>query len=560
VHLASPDAVKKVFQADRSNRMNPGRSFLLEPLLGRRSILLQVGDEHLRRRRMLLPPFHGERMRSYEQVIVDATRATVARWPRGRAFPLLGEMQAITLDVILRAVFGLRPGPRADEIRDVLTRTLEEANHIGPQLTLALVGERVRALHPVGRRIAQGQRLIGEEIAERRGASDLAEREDILSLLLMARDEDGEPLGDEELRDQLVTLLVAGHETTATGLAWTFDALFRTPHALARLRDELDGGDGAYLAAVVDEALRVRPVIPEVGRRLGEAVEVDGHRLEEGTDVLCSVHLMHRRAALFEDPLAFRPGAVPGRAGLDLRVGAVRRRDAPLPRRGVRAARDAGRAPGGPPRRGPAAGDRRRRADRPAPGDAGAGKRNSRGSALTPCRSASRRTSRALVRECAPMPSRGSPGSPRKRATPAPPSGAPRVSRGIHGEGEAEPGEVRALHVSHVDHLIAGVAERQQNLISIAQMKALGVSPDQWEWRVRVAACTASIAGCSPSDRPCCHRSVANAPLCSPSRTRSHARERRRRLRLPASAPRPHSPSAGHDEPTRSQGHQGALD
>jgi cytochrome P450 len=123
----------------------------------------------------------------------------------------------------------------------------------------------------------------------------------------MARDEDGEPLGDEELRDQLVTLLVAGHETTATGLAWTFDALFRTPHALARLRDELDGGDGAYLAAVVDEALRVRPVIPEVGRRLGEAVEVDGHRLEEGTDVLCSVHLMHRRADLFEDPLAFRP-------------------------------------------------------------------------------------------------------------------------------------------------------------------------------------------------------------------------------------------------------------
>jgi len=166
----------------------------------------------------------------------------------------------------------------------------------------------MRSLHPVGRRIAHGRRLITDEIAERRGAPDLAEREDILSLLLMARDEDGEPLGDEELRDQLVTLLVAGHETTATGLAWAFDALFRTPRALARLRDELDGGEGeAYLAAVVDEALRVRPVIPEVGRRLGEAVEADGHRLEAGTDVLCSVHLMHRRADLFEDPLAFRP-------------------------------------------------------------------------------------------------------------------------------------------------------------------------------------------------------------------------------------------------------------
>jgi len=305
VHIASPEGVRAVFTGDRASTMNPGRSFLLEPLLGRRSILLQVGEEHLRRRRLMLPPFHGDRMRSYEQVIVDATRAAVARWPRGRAFPLLPEMQAITLDVILRAVFGLRPGRRADAIRDVLTRTLGEANRIGAQLSLALASERVRRRHPLGRRIAHGQRLILDEIAERRAGADLDEREDVLSLLMQARDEDGEPLSDDELRDQLVTLLVAGHETTATGLAWTFDALFRTPRALGRLRE--DPADARYLAAVVDEALRVRPVIPEVGRRIGQAIEVDGHRLEAGTDVLASIQLLHRRADLFEDPLAFRP-------------------------------------------------------------------------------------------------------------------------------------------------------------------------------------------------------------------------------------------------------------
>jgi cytochrome P450 len=308
VHLTSPEAAKAVFMADRSNQLNPGRTFLLEPLLGARSILLQVGQEHLRRRRLMLPPFHGERMRSYEQVIVDATGAAVARWPRGRAFPLLEEMQSITLDVILRAVFGLRPGARADEIRALLATTLAEANRIGPQLSLALVGPRLRGRHPVGRRIARVQRLLVDEITERRLASDLETREDILSLLVVARDEDGEPLGDEELRDQLMTLLVAGHETTATGLAWAFDALFRTPAAMSRLRDSLrGGGDDAYLAAVVDEAMRVRPVIPEVGRRLGEPLEVDGVRLEAGTDVLVSIQQLHRNPTLFEDPLAFRP-------------------------------------------------------------------------------------------------------------------------------------------------------------------------------------------------------------------------------------------------------------
>jgi len=147
--------------------------------------------------------------------------------------------------------------------------------------------------------------LLFAEIDARRRAGDLEDREDIMSLLMLARDEDGEALSDEELRDQLITLLVAGHETTATGLAWTFDALFRHPHVLARLRSDLD--DEEYLSAVVDEALRVRPIVPEVGRRLGAPVSLNGYDLPAGTDVFASVQLAHRRADLFPDPLAFRP-------------------------------------------------------------------------------------------------------------------------------------------------------------------------------------------------------------------------------------------------------------
>jgi cytochrome P450 len=149
--------------------------------------------------------------------------------------------------------------------------------------------------------------VLYEEIRERQAATDLDERDDILSMLIQARDEDGSPLDEGELRDQLVTLLLAGHETTATALAWAFDALFRNPDVLATLRASLDDGDD-YVDAVVEESLRIRPTIHDVGRRLGEPLELkDGSVLEAGTAVFASIHLLHRRADLFPDPLAFRP-------------------------------------------------------------------------------------------------------------------------------------------------------------------------------------------------------------------------------------------------------------
>ena len=308
VWIADPTYLRELWSGDRGHRLNAGRKFLLEPVLGPQSVLLQVGDDHLRRRRLMLPPFHGERMRGYARVMEEATVRDIERWPVGEPFPLLERMQRITLDVILRAVFGTTAGEREDHLRLRLQELLASSNDPRKQISLTLDWFAGGRIAPFASAVRPVDRLIAEEIAERRRAGDLEEREDILSLLMLARDEDGSGLSDAELRDQLMTLLVAGHETTATGLAWAFDALFRNESALARLRREVASGDGeSYLGAVVDETLRVRPVVPEVGRRLGAPLAMNGHVLPAGTDVFASVQLAHRRADLFPDPLAFRP-------------------------------------------------------------------------------------------------------------------------------------------------------------------------------------------------------------------------------------------------------------
>ena len=303
VMISEPAYLREIWSNDRDHRLSAGRKFLLEPVLGGRSVLLQEGDEHLRRRRLMLPPFHGERMRSYARLMEEMTLRDIERWPVGEPFPLLPRMQRIALDVILRAVFGTTEGAEEDALRARLTRLLERTNDPVNQISVFadwFLGGRVK---PFARAVRPVDALIAAEIAARRGAGDLEEREDILSLLMLARDEDGRELDDGELRDQLVTLLVAGHETTATGLAWAFDALFRNPQVMARARE----GDEDYLGAVVDEALRTRPVVPEIGRRLGVPVALNGYDLPAGTDVFASVQLAHRRADLFPDPLAFLP-------------------------------------------------------------------------------------------------------------------------------------------------------------------------------------------------------------------------------------------------------------
>jgi cytochrome P450 len=307
VFLADPDLVKAVWTRDKVNGLPSGRRITLQPVLGPRSVLLQEGEEHLRRRRLMLPPFHGERMRRYGDLMDEITRRDIERWPVGKPFALMPRMQSITRDVILRAVFGTHAGAREDELRrridDVLVRTTRAPTQIA-----VLIAEAASLPHtPFHRAVRRMDDVLRAEIRDRQAATDLAERDDILSMLVEARDEDGAPLDEDELRDQLVTLLLAGHETTATALAWTFDALFRNPEVLARLEASLPEGD-EYLDAVVEETLRIRPTVHDVGRRLGEPlVTKDGRTIEPGTAVFAAVHLIHRRDDVFPDPHAFRP-------------------------------------------------------------------------------------------------------------------------------------------------------------------------------------------------------------------------------------------------------------
>jgi cytochrome P450 len=307
VFISDPVSMKGLFGADRQNTIAPGRNVVLAPVLGQRSLLLLEGEEHLRRRKLMLPPFHGERMRAYEAVMSEATEREVATWPVGRPFPLHNSMQAITLEVILRAVFGVED----DERRQLLRRSLVGilATTRSPRAIGMTIGRlrRLPAYRRVGQMLAEADQILHAEIGERRADPNLASRQDILSLLVGARFEDGSAMSDTELRDQLMTLLMAGHETTATGLAWAFDLLFRAPGQLERLRAELADDGHTYMDAVIEETLRLRPVVPFVGRKLRGPAELGGYELPGGTVVMPSIYLAHTREDLYPQPHAFRP-------------------------------------------------------------------------------------------------------------------------------------------------------------------------------------------------------------------------------------------------------------
>ena len=309
VFISDPPSVKRLFSADRENRLPEGRSVLLEPVLGRRSLLLLEGDDHLRSRRLMLPPFHGERMRAYEAVMERAADRELDSWPLGRRFPLHPRMQAITLEVILRAVFGVEDPARRERLRGLLVRLLDVTSSPRAQV-IGLLSRRLGRIGPYGRLLRLMEDVDGalfEQIGERRGDPGAGDRDDILSLLVAARFDDGEPMSDAEIRDQLMTLLLAGHETTATALAWAFDLLFRSPGAFERLRTDLAEGRDGYLDAVATETLRVRPVVPSVGRLITSDTTLGGFDLPAGTAVMASIYLVHTRDDLFAAPYEFRP-------------------------------------------------------------------------------------------------------------------------------------------------------------------------------------------------------------------------------------------------------------
>jgi cytochrome P450 len=308
VMLADPEAVKQVFTGDpRVYHAGEGNQ-ILAPILGRNSILVLDEKPHIAQRRLLLPPFHGERMQGYEETMSEIAAREIESWPSGTPYELRPQMQAITLDIILRTVFGVSEGETMAELRDALRDFLDLTTNPRLLLPVLLVGpERVRRLGPFRRRIERVDRLIYREIAERRRAGGLEERDDILSMLVGAHHEDGSPMRDEEMRDELLTLLVAGHETTATSLAWAVERLSRHPEKLDRLRSEVEAGSEDYLTATIQETLRLRPVISIVIRRLTEPVEIGGYELPAGVSVTPSVYLVHRNPEIYPEPDAFRP-------------------------------------------------------------------------------------------------------------------------------------------------------------------------------------------------------------------------------------------------------------
>jgi cytochrome P450 family 135 len=313
VFISDPEVIKEVFTAS-PGVMHAGESnSFLQPVVGSRSILVLDGPHHLRQRKLMLPPFHGQRMQSYSELIADVAERELAGWPVGRPFAVRPHTQAITLEIIMRAVFGVDETHRLAELGRRLTNFTDTGT--GPVRWLStqmpLLQRRFRTdRSPWAQFVAAREavdELLHDEIRRRRRASDLAEREDILSLLVQARDEEGNPMTDGELRDELMTLLVAGHETTATALAWAFELLLKNPETLARLERELAEGGDEYLDAVIKETLRLRPVLPIVGRNLKQDITLGGYDLPAGTMVAPCIYLTHRRPDVYPEPERFRP-------------------------------------------------------------------------------------------------------------------------------------------------------------------------------------------------------------------------------------------------------------
>jgi cytochrome P450 len=308
VILADPEDVKQVFTGDPRVFHAGEANHIVEPFLGPSSVLVLDEKPHMSQRKLLLPPFHGERMKAYREAMREVAVCEIDSWPTGTPYKLRPRMQAITLEIILRTVFGAREGEGMAELRDALRDFLDLTTNPRILLPVLLTGPHRAARLPVLRgRIERVDRLIHREIASRRRAADLAEREDILSLLVAARHEDGSPMSDAEMRDELLTLLVAGHETTATSLAWAMERLSRHPEKLERLRGELEAGSDAYLTATIQETLRLRPVISIVARRLTEPVEIGGYELPAGATVAPAIYLVHRNREVYPEPDRFRP-------------------------------------------------------------------------------------------------------------------------------------------------------------------------------------------------------------------------------------------------------------
>jgi cytochrome P450 len=309
VVVSSPELLQWLFTS-KDPSLRAGASWgnrIYAPIVGKRSILGLDGDAHMAHRRMMLPPFHGDSVRSYQSIMAEVAAAEVDRWPIGTEFPLLPRMTAITLRVIMRAIFGFEGDARIGGIEEKMRRLLE----LGHRVTSLPYVHQYYGPWSLRARFERVRRAVDEllfaEIESRRADPRSADRTDVLSLLLQARDEDGTLMSDLELRDELITLLMAGHDTTAIELAWAFERLLRHSRVLDDLRESLAAGDERLLDGVIKETLRLRPVFNFVMRKVGADMELGSYRVRRGATIGGCLYLTHHRPDLYPDPEAFRP-------------------------------------------------------------------------------------------------------------------------------------------------------------------------------------------------------------------------------------------------------------
>ncbi|HXQ00600.1 MAG TPA: cytochrome P450 [Solirubrobacteraceae bacterium] len=308
VVLSDPEDIKQVFQAP-PEVLHPGEGArILEPIVGPNSVILLDEKPHLQQRKLMLPAFHGDAMQSLAELMTELTEREIATWPQDQPVALHPRLQQLTLEIVLRAVFGLEQGAQLDRLRELLTQVLEFAEN--PISLLPFAQRALAGRGPMGRLERLGEetdRLIFELIEERRRED--AHGPDVLTLLLSARHDDDSPMSPAELRDELVTALVAGHETTASQLAWGFELLSRQPDVTARLARELDDDpDSAYLTATIHEIMRLRPVLMNAEPRLvKQQVEIGGVSYPPGAVLIASAYLVHHDPDIYPQPNAFRP-------------------------------------------------------------------------------------------------------------------------------------------------------------------------------------------------------------------------------------------------------------
>lgn len=329
VFTSDPEAIRQVFAGDPHQLRAGAANVVLKPLLGEHSLLLLDGDSHAEERKLMMPPFHGERMHAYGEIMRKVSDRSLQCWPEQEPFPIHPKMQAITLDVILKTVLGLSENETYRRLHELLTRLLSITTR---PLRLLMVGPGGEVRYSgfqsaLGRFSPWGQavqimrevdKILFAEIARRRKLTEEG-REDVLTMLIGARDEDGRAMTDQELRDEMMTLLVAGHETTATALSWVFCRLVEHSHVLEKTVAEIEQAQAGgpispkqvtelrYLDSVVKETLRLNPIVPVVGRCLQAPLEIAGRVLPAGVIVAPCIYLTHRRPDLWEEPEKFEP-------------------------------------------------------------------------------------------------------------------------------------------------------------------------------------------------------------------------------------------------------------